>query len=156
MRAATQYSDCQLGADDAHRDVRAAGIRSTGMSASMAIAERLRDLLHAMGLPLDPAPGHRSAIKPDLSGRRLRPHRDPDAIARDPDAGWIVCHCEQVTRAECLTACRSPILGRSVDGLRRRTRAMLGRCREFACAAEILALRAEGTGRPVASMWPRR
>ena len=54
------------------------GIRSTGLSASMAIAEHVRDELGAAGLQLEP----RAATRPELACRTsARPSRGPTSAA---------------------------------------------------------------------------
>jgi glycerol-3-phosphate dehydrogenase len=53
--------------------------------------------------------------------------------------GRIVCFCERVTRDEIDAALHSPIPPADADGLRRRTRALMGRCQGFFCGAEIAA-----------------
>ena len=69
-------------------------------------------------------------------------------IAADPDFGRVVCFCERVTRGE-LARARDvgPIPPHDLEGVRRRTRATMGRCQGFYCAAELEALLAEGPAR---------
>jgi glycerol-3-phosphate dehydrogenase len=147
LRAATEHSDYQIAAIG--RYVRVAGIRSTGLSASLGIAEHVADLLADAGLPLRPRPhalGHPAGapVMPYLGESGLRPYLDPGRIAADPAYGEIVCHCERVTRGEIRDALASDIPPASLDGLRRRTRAMNGRCQGFYCAATVSRLFAEG------------
>jgi glycerol-3-phosphate dehydrogenase len=70
-------------------------------------------------------------------------------VAADPEYGRVVCHCERVTRGEIRDALRTAIPPRSLDALRRRTRAGLGRCQGFYCLAEVATLLAAGSGRTV-------
>jgi glycerol-3-phosphate dehydrogenase len=77
----------------------------------------------------------------------VRPYCDAQAIEANPDYGRIVCHCERVTAGEMLDACRAVIPARSLDGLRRRTRASMGRCQGFYCAARVLELLSRSSGR---------
>jgi glycerol-3-phosphate dehydrogenase len=49
----------------------------------------------------------------------------------------VVCHCELVTRREIEAALTGPMAAGSLAGLKRRTRAMMGRCQGFYCSAEI-------------------
>ena len=65
---------------------------------------------------------------PYLGEAGRRPYQDAERIAADPAYGEIVCHCERVTRGEIRDALASPIPPADLDGLRRRTRAMNGRC----------------------------
>ena len=70
----------------------------------------------------------------------MRPYQDADRIATDPQYGRIVCFCERVTAGEIRDAFQSPIPPADLDGLRRRTRVMNGRCQGFYCGAHTQAL----------------
>ena len=146
LRAATQFSDYQIRADGSERYVLVGGIRSTGLSSSLAIAEHVRDLLDGLGCRLVSKPSPLQARMPNVGEAYVRPYQDAVAIAADPDCGRIVCHCESVTRAEILAACKGPIPARTLSGISRRTRAMLGRCQGFYCAAEVVQLLASTKG----------
>ena len=141
LRAATEHADYQLSvhADEGYACV--GGIRSTGLSASMAIAEHVRDELGAAGLPLEP----RTADPPELRMANIgeaseRAYQRRELIERDPDYGRIACFCERVTRGELRDALDGPVPAVDLDGLRRRTRAHMGRCQGFFCGAELAAL----------------
>jgi glycerol-3-phosphate dehydrogenase len=143
LRAATEHPDYQIAV--LGRYARVAGIRSTGLSASLGIAEHVVGLLADAGLPLRPRPravAHRTSppSMPCLAESGLRPYQDPERIAADPAYGEIVCHCERVTRGEIRDALASDIAPAGPDGLRRRTRAMNGRCQGFYCAANVSTL----------------
>ncbi len=152
LRAATEHSDYQLFSDAEQRYVCVGGIRSTGLSASMGIAEYVSELLREAGEPLREKTVFKTVHMPNIGEAFTRPYQDAAAIARDPEYGRIVCHCERVTRGEIRDAARATIPARSVDGLRRRTRAQMGRCQGFYCAAEIDALLAQASGRPLAEL----
>jgi glycerol-3-phosphate dehydrogenase len=144
LRAATEHGDYQIGVDGSRRYGWAGGIRSTGLTASMAIAEHLRDQLEAAGLELRERPGGLPAVRmPYIGEAGRRPHEDPEWIAADPEYGRIVCFCERVSRGEIRDAARSPIPPTDLDGLRRRTRALMGRCQGFFCGAHVPAVLAE-------------
>jgi glycerol-3-phosphate dehydrogenase len=66
-------------------------------------------------------------------------------IAHDPAYGEVVCFCERVTRGEIRDACHSVVPARDQGALRRRTRAMNGRCQGFFCGAAVKALLDEAT-----------
>jgi glycerol-3-phosphate dehydrogenase len=140
LRAATEHRDYQLRAHPEQRYVCAGGIRSTGISGSMGIAEWVRDGLVDAGLELsDPGPDPLLRM-PNIAEFGTRPYQDAELIGRDPDYGRIVCFCERVTRGEIDAALAGPIPPADADGLRRRTRALMGRCQGFFCAAEITGL----------------
>ena len=152
LRAATEHSDYQISFHPAQRYVCVGGIRSTGLSASMAIAEHVVEGLADAGLALALKDDFRSVRMPNIGEAFPRPYQSAEAIAASSDYGRIVCHCERVTRGEILDSIRSEIPARTLDGVRRRTRALLGRCQGFFCAATITHLVAEATGQTVATL----
>jgi glycerol-3-phosphate dehydrogenase len=89
---------------------------------------------------------------PNLGESFPRPYRSPEAVSANPDHGRIVCHCERVTRGELLDAAKSLIPPSDLDGLRRRTRALMGRCQGFYCIATVAALLADATGQTTAEV----
>ena len=93
---------------------------------------------------------------PNIGEALPRPYQCAELIAADPDYGRIVCHCERVTRGEILDAARAPVPARSLDGLRRRTRALLGRCQGFYCSAAVTRLLAEASGQTSQRCWALR
>jgi glycerol-3-phosphate dehydrogenase len=126
LRAATEHSDYQL---HAHADLRY--VVSTGLTSSMALAEETLSMLASAGLELAPRAEVVTIRRTPLGERDDRPYRR---------GGRIVCHCEHVTEAEIVTACTEALPATDLDGLRRRTRAVTGRCQGFSCWAEITAL----------------
>jgi glycerol-3-phosphate dehydrogenase len=147
LRAATEHPDYQIGVDGERRYAWAAGIRSTGLTASMAIADHLRDELAAAGLSLRERPHGLPAVSmPPIGEVGTRPYADGARIAGDAEYGRIVCFCERVTRGEIRDAATSPVPAVDLDGLRRRTRALMGRCQGFYCGAEVPALLADYGG----------
>jgi glycerol-3-phosphate dehydrogenase len=135
LRAATEHVDFQIHFDDGYACV--GGIRSTGLSASMAIAKHVRDGLELELRPRDDLPALRM---PNIGEASPRPYQDADRIAADPAYGRIVCFCERVTRGELRDAFAGPLPPVDLDGLRRRTRAHMGRCQGFYCGAELARL----------------
>jgi glycerol-3-phosphate dehydrogenase len=146
LRAATEHRDYQLRAHPEQRYVCAGGIRSTGVSGSMAIAEWVRDGLADAGLELSADASGNEPRMPNIGETSPRPFERPELIAEDPEFGRVVCFCERVTRGEVEAAMRSAIPPADVDGLRRRTRVLMGRCQGFFCEAEIRAMLGEGHG----------
>jgi glycerol-3-phosphate dehydrogenase len=138
LRAATEHADFQIRFEDGYACV--GGIRSTGLSASMAIAEYVRDGLELELRPRGETPELRM---PNLGDATPRPYQRAELIERDPDYGRVVCFCERVTRGELRDALASPIPPVDLDGLRRRTRAHMGRCQGFWCGAQLAALLAD-------------
>jgi len=139
LRAATEHADYQVYVDAGRRYACAGGIRSTGLSASLGIAEHLVAGLAEAGLRLKPRPGGAGSppVMPYIGEAGVRPYQDAKQIAADPAYGEIVCHCERVTRGEIRDALASPVPPADLGGLRRRTRAGNGRCQGFYCGAAV-------------------
>jgi glycerol-3-phosphate dehydrogenase len=154
LRAATEHADYRLEVHADRRYVCAGGIRSTGLSASMAIAEYVRDGLEAAGLGLRERPEGLPAIRmPNIGEARPRPYAQPERIAGDPSYGEIVCFCERVSRGEIRDAAHSAIPPADLDGLRRRTRVLMGRCQGFFCGAHVAREYAAHSGGDAQQLW---
>jgi glycerol-3-phosphate dehydrogenase len=147
LRAATEHADYQLTIHASEGYACVGGIRSTGLTASMAIAEHVRSELGAAGMELRPREEQPQRRMPNIGEAFPRPYAQPELIAENPDYGRVVCFCERVTRGEILNALAGPLPARDLDGLRRRTRVLMGRCQGFFCGALVAALLA-GKGRP--------
>lgn len=132
LRPATQFKDYQIMAQPDRRWITVAGIRSTGLTGALGIARHVADLYAASFGPLiEAAPI--STPMPNLCEENIRPYQEPLATE-------IVCHCELVTRAEIENALTGPLPAGDIGGLKRRTRAMMGRCQGFYCSAHVMAL----------------
>jgi glycerol-3-phosphate dehydrogenase len=136
LRASTEHSDFQIRAHE-NRYITVGGIRSTGLTASMAIAEHVKELLVAGGLSLGDTKALPHVSMPNLGEAFKRPYQDESAIAENSQYGEIICHCERATRGEVMDALDSAIPPTNMSGLGRRTRAGLGRCQGFYCHSEL-------------------
>ena len=141
LRAASNQGDYLIEVDVAQRYVIAGAIRSTGLTSAPAVAEYIMELLAETDLDTTmradlPAP----PVLPPLGEHQVRSHADDASIAEDPAYGDVVCFCERVTRGEIRDAMTSTIPPGNVEGLRRRTRAMNGRCQAFYCGAGVTSL----------------
>ena len=123
----------------------AIGIESPGLSSAPAIAEDLaaeiaRDLGLTRKEELVPY------VKPPRPFREMNDEERAEAIRRDPANGVIICRCEVVTEAEIRAAIRRPVGARTIDGVKRRTRAGMGRCQGGFCMPRVADIIAEETG----------
>lgn len=135
VRANTEIHDFILQEKDGFVD--AAGICSPGLSAAPAIAEYLVQLLNDAGLALEPRPDfvcerHRTRFK------ELSPAQRADLVAQEPAFGRVICRCETVTEGEILEALHGPIPPRSVDAVKRRVNAGMGRCQGGFCGPRVV------------------
>lgn len=138
LRAAHDRTDYLIEADPAQRYLVAGCIRSTGLTSCMAVAEYVRGLLTEAGLEAVPRTELPEPPRlPNIGEHALRPYEDDELIAKDPAYGEVVCFCERVTKGEIRDACHSTIPARDSGALRRRTRAMNGRCQGFFCGAAV-------------------
>ncbi|MET7620146.1 FAD-dependent oxidoreductase [Streptomyces sp. NPDC005408] len=140
LRSATEHDDYRIRAHARQRYIAVGGIRSTGLTASMAIAAYVTGLLADAGLDLGEARELKPVRMPYIGEACPRPYQRADLIAADPEYGTIVCHCERVSRGEIRDALDSTVPPGSLDGLRRRTRARGGRCQGFYCGPAVRAL----------------
>jgi len=138
LRAATEYSDYQIALHAGQRYICVGGIRSTGISGCLGIAEYVVELLKEGGVELKRKPEFKTIKMPNIGEAFTRPYQSAGMIAENSDYGKIVCHCERVTLGELSDAMNSAIPAASLDALRRRTRAMQGRCQGFNCQAALV------------------
>lgn len=122
-----------------------AGICSPGLTAAPAIAEYAARLLAEDGLVLEE--------KEDFCCERRRvkfhdlsPADKTALVEREPAYGRVICRCETVTEGEILEALRGPIPPRSVDGVKRRVGAGMGRCQGGFCGPRVVELLARERG----------
>lgn len=148
LRAASNHDDYVIDLDAAARYVLVGGIRSTGLTSGMAVAEYVTELLSEAGVDVAERDGLPPPPRmPNIGEIGVRPYQDEQRIAADPDYGRLVCFCERVSVGEIRDAFDSPIPPADLDGLRRRTRVMNGRCQGFYCGAHTAELLAEGVAR---------
>ena len=136
VRAVTDRGDFIL-EEGAPGFIDLAGICSPGLSAAPAIGEYAAELLQKAGLALEK--------KEDFVCRRRRtrfkelsPEARATLVEREPAYGRVICRCETVTEGEILEALRSPIPPRSVDGVKRRVNAGMGRCQGGFCGPRVV------------------
>jgi glycerol-3-phosphate dehydrogenase len=140
MRPATQFRDYQIIPRPVERWLTVGGIRSTGLSASLGIAEHVAALLIPALFDAPRKPVTRPIAVPDLSETSQRPWQDAARLQCDPAYAEMVCHCERITMGEIRDALASPLAPSTLNGLKRRTRAMFGRCQGFYCGARVQGL----------------
>jgi glycerol-3-phosphate dehydrogenase len=133
LRAATEFSDYQISLHPDKGYICVGGIRSTGISGCLGIAEFVHELLEKGGEVFRTKHEFKKIRMPNIGEAFQRSYQSAEKIASDSDNGKIVCHCERVTLGELKDAMTSPIPAQSLDALRRRTRAMQGRCQGFNC-----------------------
>ena len=124
-----------------------AGIQSPGLTAAPAIATYVAEMLRSDGLTLV----ERTTWKGDIDGpphfAQMTPKERKAAIKRDPAFGRIVCRCESITEAEVLYAIKHG--ARTLDGVKFRVRAGMGRCQGGFCTTRVMDLLSQKLGIPL-------
>ena len=114
-----------------------AGIESPGLTSSPAIGCMVADIVAGILKP---------EKNPDFVGTRkgiVRPsemslEERNELIKKEPAYGNIICRCEMITEGEILDAIRRPLGAKSLDGVKRRTRAGMGRCQAGFCSPRTM------------------
>lgn len=135
LRPASDRKEYRIRNDEQRHWITLGGVRSTGLTAALGLAAHAAELM-----------GYATwAGKPSTEARVARVPNLAEHLPRDwqkPGYGEIVCHCEMVTRREIEDAFASPLPPGDFGGLRRRTRAAMGRCQGFYCGAKLTELAA--------------
>ena len=146
VRAHLVSDDFIIGSvDDCPGAFEAAGIESPGLSSAPAVGDYLSgEIAHFMSLTLKkdnvPYPAVRKAF------RDMSTEEKSEAVKENPAYGNLICRCEVITEAEIRAAIRRPVGATTIDGVKRRTRAGMGRCQGGFCMPRVAAILAEELG----------
>lgn len=146
LRAREDGGDFIIGeAEDAKGFIDCAGIESPGIASCPAIGEMVAEILRdKMGLLKK---DHFVSTRRGITNPNELSLEERNALIRENSSyGNIVCRCEMVTEGEIIDAIRRPIGARSLDGVKRRTRAGMGRCQSGFCAPRVMEILARECG----------
>lgn len=129
--------------------IHAAGIQSPGIASAPAIAETVRDLLDNAGLKIVPKDDYNPYRAEKTVFNHLTLEEQDQLIQKNPGYGRIVCRCETVTEGEILDAIHGIIPARTLDAIKRRTRAGMGRCQSGFCQYKVIAILSRELSLPV-------
>ncbi len=122
-----------------------AAIQSPGLSAAPAISQAAIDIMAADGLVLTEKEQYTDS-RHVVRFKDLSEQQKNDLIKKDPRYGRVICRCETITEGEIVAAIHSPLPPVSIDGIKRRTTAGMGRCQGGFCGPRVLAILARETG----------
>lgn len=123
--------------EDAKQFIDAAGIESPGLSSAPAIGIMVAELLRdKMGLK--EKEDFIATRKGILNPASLSMEERNELIRKNPAYGTIICRCESVTEGEIIDAIHRPVGAKSLDGVKRRTRAGMGRCQAGFCSPRTM------------------
>ena len=125
-----------------------AAIESPGLSSAPAIGVMVADIVTGI-LKLQPDPGFNGTRKGILNPQTLGMEEYNALIRENPAYGTVICRCETVTEGEILDAIRRVPGAKSIDGVKRRTRAGMGRCQGGFCSPRVLEILSRELGVPM-------
>lgn len=149
LRAHEDHHEFIIGeVKDAPGFIDCAGIESPGLSSSPAIGRMTADILYELLKPEKKEDwiGTRKGI---LNPTGLSVEERNELIKKEPAYGQIICRCESVSEGEILDAIRRPLGARSLDGVKRRTRAGMGRCQAGFCSPRVMEILERELGIPM-------
>ena len=160
LRASGETHDFIIEESEVKGFIDVAGIESPGLTSAPAIGEYVADIVKAIW-ETEISTGNQEGIKlvkkSDYIDKRsgilhfaelLRDEQN-ELIKTDSSYGNIVCRCESVTEGEIRNAIKRPLGARTLDGVKRRTRAGMGRCQAGFCTPKVMAILSEELGIPM-------
>lgn len=146
-RAHPTSDDFIIGSSEVNKKfINAAGIESPGLSSAPAIAEMVDGIINELSggftkkTDFDP-------IRPEpVRFRHMSTEERAKLIEKNKAYGRIICRCETITEGEILDAIHAPAGARDVDGVKRRTRAGMGRCQGGFCGSKVVEILARELG----------
>jgi glycerol-3-phosphate dehydrogenase len=154
VRAANYKEDFVIEASEKIRGlIQAAAIQSPGLASSPAIAEKIVEIFLSEEQRLKLL-GRAVEEKEDFQPERMvnKPfhlcsnQEKEKLLSEDPAYGHVICRCENVTEAEIVRAIHGKIPARTVDAIKRRTRAGMGRCQAGFCGPRVVKILARELG----------
>lgn len=129
--------------------INCAGIESPGLTSAPAIARYVVDMLSDMGVQLKVNEKFNGTRRPSHYFRELSIDEKNEIIKSNPDYAHVICRCETVTAGEIIEAIRTNPRPTDIDGIKRRTRASMGRCQGGFCTPYMVEILAREMGVPV-------
>ncbi|MBS7402947.1 MAG: NAD(P)/FAD-dependent oxidoreductase [Oscillospiraceae bacterium] len=146
IRAVTDIDDFIIGETEVQGFYDVAGIKSPGLSAAAAIGVYVKNMLEASGVPMR----RKKSFVDERHVTRfneLTAEEKREAVEKNPLYGRVICRCETVTEGEIVDCIHAPIPPCSIDGVKRRVGAGMGRCQGGFCSPRVLEILARELGR---------
>lgn len=155
LRAVSSTGDFILGASGVPGFINAAGIQSPGLAAAPAIAEVVAEAV-SREMYLRKKTGWNGRLPKKPAFNRMTASEKQKMIEMNRLYGRVICRCETVTEGEIVDAIHQPVGARTVDGVKRRTRAGMGRCQGGFCGPRVTQILARELGIPVEKVLKER
>lgn len=134
--------------EDVKNYVNLSGVRSTGLTASVSLGKYVAQTLIDIGMPVSFNPHFNPVRKGIPRFHEMNREEQDELIRANPLYGHVVCRCETITEGEIVDAIHRPIPARSVDAIKRRLRAGMGRCQGGFCGPRVIEILARELGIP--------
>lgn len=141
LRAASSNEDFIIEAAKTVKGmINVAGIQSPGLTSAPAIAVMVEELVRAQNLELDftPKANYEKGRKAPVMLAELSYDERNALIEKEPAYGEIICRCESISKGEIKDAIHRPVPATSMDAIKRRVRAGMGRCQGGFCGPKVL------------------
>ena len=137
LRAVSSTGDFVLGPSEKVEGLyNAAGMQSPGLTAAPAVGELIANEIARVSGAAKKA-DFKAALPKHKAFNYMTADEKAAKIAEDNLYGRVICRCETVTEGEIVEAINSPVGARTVDGVKRRTRAGMGRCQGGFCGPRV-------------------
>lgn len=153
LRAVSDTNDFIIGPTSVRGFLNVAGIQSPGLTAAPRIAQVVCEMLADEGLALVEKDDFDPRVRPPARFADLPPEEQERLAAQDPRFSRVVCRCELVTEAEIEDAVDHG--ARTLDGIKFRARAGMGRCQGGFCTSRCMEILARRLGVPVHAVTKR-
>ncbi len=138
-RAHPTSDDFIIGSSSVNKNfINAAGIESPGLSSAPAIAEMVEGIIAELEGGLEKKADYNPVRPEPVRFRHMSTEERAELIKKNKAYGRIICRCETITEGEILDAIHAPAGARDVDGVKRRTRAGMGRCQGGFCGSKVV------------------
>ncbi|MBE6800407.1 MAG: NAD(P)/FAD-dependent oxidoreductase [Ruminococcaceae bacterium] len=149
-RAHPTSDDFIIGSSDVNKKfINAAGIESPGLSSAPAIAEMVDSIINEISGGFEKKADFNPVRPEPVRFRHMTTEERAKLIEKNKAYGRIVCRCETITEGEILDAIHAPAGARDVDGVKRRTRAGMGRCQGGFCGSKVVEILARELNVPM-------
>lgn len=135
--------------------VNVAGICSPGLTSAPAIGEEVVEILKKAGLKAEANKNFIEEREGIPAFKSQSNEKKLELIKKDPRYGQIICRCEMITEGEIVASIKCPLGAVDLDGVKRRTRAGMGRCQAGFCSPRVTEILSRELGIPMVSVTKR-
>lgn len=145
-----EHSDFVIGpSKENEKFVNVAGIESPGLTAAPAIARYVGQIFREIAPEYERKADFIATRPAPVRVNELSAEERRKLIEKDKRYGRIICRCEGITEGEIVDAIKAPCGARDVDGVKRRTRAGMGRCQSGFCGSKVVEILSRELGVPM-------